>query len=197
MTEKSTINSKETLSPVVYEQLKEVLGEKYDYASTVVTYAEVQSLEFNYTGMAEFRDALTHVKRAIYLDDIAEAQDELNSASEHIRRAAVESMQEYIESRYIYFRRGLYFPNKYWFKFNHNEISDLEQKLKSYLFLGREAKPSKKWLEAIGYFKKSEEVLDQLEKKISPLNQRLKIVNFLFYIILALLTGFLLGSSKL
>ena len=101
MTEKLTINSKETLSPVVYEQLKEVLGEKYDYASTVVTYAEVQSLEFNYTGMAEFRDALTHVKRAIYLDDIAEAQDELNSASEHIRRAAVESMQEYIESRYI------------------------------------------------------------------------------------------------
>jgi len=197
MTEKSTINSKETLSPVVYEQLKEVLGEKYDYASTVVTYAEVQSLEFNYTGMAEFRDALTHVKRAIYLDDIAEAQDELNSASEHIRRAAVESMQEYIESRYINFRRGLYFPNKYWFKFNHNEISDLEHKLKSYLFLGREAKPSKKWLEAIGYFKKSEEVLDQLEKKISPLNQRLKIVSFLFYIILALLTGFLLGSSKL
>ena len=102
------INGRKTLSPAVFEELKGVLGEKYDYATSVVTYAEVQSLEFNYTGMAEFRDALTHFKRAIYEENEDLALDELNSTFEHIRRAAVESMQEYIESKYTNVRKRIY-----------------------------------------------------------------------------------------
>lgn len=39
-------DSRESPSLQVLENLKDVLGEKYDYAISVVTYAEVKSLEF-------------------------------------------------------------------------------------------------------------------------------------------------------
>lgn len=110
--------------------LKDVLGEKYDYAISVVTYVEVKSLEFNYTGMAEFRDALTHVKRAMYANDELTALEELNSTSEHIRRAAVESMQEYVETRYVNLRRRMYLPSSYWFIHSNKKINDLQKELK-------------------------------------------------------------------
>ncbi|MBW2621193.1 MAG: hypothetical protein JRC56_07690, partial [Deltaproteobacteria bacterium] len=143
-----------SISPQVQQKLIEVLSENYDYATYVVTYAEIKSLEFNYTGMAEFRDALTHVKRAIYAENEDLALDELNSTFEHIRRAAVESMQEYIESKYTHIRKRIYLsklksilaryktPDK-------KVITNLEAIIKENLFYGREAKPRKEWKEAI------------------------------------------------
>lgn len=194
MDEKLPNDTHRTLSPQILENLKDVLGEKYDYASSVVTYTEVQSLEFNYTGMAEFRDALTHVKRAVYADDDQIALNELNSASEHIRRAAVESMQEYVETRYVNLRRRMYLPSMYWFKRNTKKIKEMECELKKDLINGRTAKPSKKWLEAIKYFKDAESILDQLEAEISPIDERINYLKIFVYTLIIFLSGYLIST---
>lgn len=192
MIEKQSPSSSETLSPEILKNLREVLGENYEYAISVVTYTEVQSLEFNYTGMAEFRDALTHVKRAIYTNDSAKALEELNSASEHIRRAAVESMQEYVETRYVNIRRRLYFPTKYWFK-NKEDIAGLEEKVKDNIRRGRELKPVKKWQEAISCFKNAEDAMAQLEQKIPSIDERIYLAKSVTYIIAGLIVGYLIA----
>lgn len=187
-------DSRELLSPQVLEDLKDVLGEKYDYAISVVTYTEVKSLEFNYTGMAEFRDALTHVKRALYTNDERNALEELNSASEHIRRAAVESMQEYVETRYVNLRRRMYLPSMYWFRRNNKRIKELESELKKNIIDGRTAKPSKKWLEAIKYFKDAENNLDQLEEIIPSIDERINFIKTSIFTLIAVLIGYLIAT---
>ncbi len=192
MAEKSN-DSRELPSPQVLEDLKDVLGEKYDYAISVVTYAEVKSLEFNYTGMAEFRDALTHVKRALYTNDERNALEELNSASEHIRRAAVESMQEYVETRYVNLRRRMYLPSMYWFRRNDKRIKELESELKKNIIDGRSAKPSKKWRESIGYFTNAERILDQLEREIPTIDERIYLAKSFVYIMAGLVIGYLIA----
>lgn len=184
---------RELPSPQVLENLKDVLGEKYDYAISVVTYTEVKSLEFNYTGMAEFRDALTHVKRAVYTNDERNALEELSSASEHIRRAAVESMQEYVETRYVNLRRRMYLPSMYWFRRNSKRIKELESELKKNIIDGRSVKPSKKWRESIGYFTNAERILDKLEREIPTIDERIYLAKSFIYIVTGLVIGYLIA----
>lgn len=187
-----------SISPQVQQKLIEVLSENYDYATYVVTYAEIKSLEFNYTGMAEFRDALTHVKRAIYAENEDLALDELNSTFEHIRRAAVESMQEYIESKYTHIRKRIYLsklksilaryktPDK-------KEITNLEAIIKENLFYGREAKPRKEWKEAIGYFKRAEDALDQLDNILPDMEELDYRYSETVQSAILLISGFIIG----
>nr|QNO48665.1 hypothetical protein LENKHJGJ_00036 [Methanosarcinales archaeon ANME-2c ERB4] len=184
----STDSSEDTLSPKVYQKLLEVLGEDYQYATQVVTYSEVQGCGYDYVGMAEFRDALTHVKRAIDADDETVAFDELNSVSEHIRRAAVESMQEYVEDKYASIKRRLYVNMK-----NKKRISELEQNIKKNIFQGREAKPSKKWREAIGYFKEAEILLHQLDEEAPLIDVRVEQFKRIVYLLIAVITGYLIA----
>ena len=179
----------ETLSPKIYKKLLEVLGDNYQYATQVVTYSEVQGSEFEYMGMAEFRDALTHVKRAISAADESKAFDELNSASEHIRRAAVESMQAYVESKYASIKRRLLLN-----MVNKRHISELEGEIKENIIKGRSAKPVKDWKEAIGYFKKAEKILDQLEDEVPEIDIRVNQLKFLTYLIIAGITGYLIAA---
>ena len=95
------IDSEKINSEAILSHIKDVLSdEKYGYAAAVVTYCEAKSRKFLYSGMAEFRDALSHIQRALNAKNEKTLFEETNSASEHIRRAGVESMQEYIESRY-------------------------------------------------------------------------------------------------
>jgi len=192
---------KDSIPPQIQQKLKEVLSENYDYATYVVTYAEIKSLEFNYTGMAEFRDALTHIKRAIYAENEDLALDELNSTFEHIRRAAVESMQEYIESKYTNVRKRIYLshlksvlaryktPNK-------KEVTNLEENVKKNIFHGREAKPRKEWKEAIGYFKVAEDALDKLDEilpKMEELDYRYsETAQAIFILIIGIVIGVIL-----
>jgi tetratricopeptide (TPR) repeat protein len=178
-------NGEKTLSPKVYQKLLEVLGDDYQYATQVVTYSEVQGCEFDYVGMAEFRDALTHVRRAIYATDDSVAFDELNSISEHIRRAAVESMQEYVEDKYASIKRRLYLNVK-----NKKHVLEMEQNIKENIFRGREAKPSKKWREAIGYFKQAETLLDQLDNELPLIDAHADRVKLGIYILIAAITGY-------
>lgn len=184
-------NSNVTLSPEVYKKLLDVLGDNYLYAIQVVTYSEIQGGEFDYIGMAEFRDALTHVKRAIDTDDESVAFDELNSASEHIRRAAVESMQEYVEGKYASIKRSLYLN-----VVNKKHTSELEKKVKENLIYGRSAKPHKNWKEAIGYFKEAEDILNQLEEEVPLIDMRINQLKLLTYLVIAGITGYLVATLQ-
>ena len=182
-------NGEGILSSKVYQKLLEVLGDDYQYATQVVTYSEVQGGGFDYVGMAEFRDALTHVKRAINANDESVAFEELNSISEHIRRAAVESMQEYVENKYISIKRRL---DLNLHKIKH--VKELEQNIKQNIYQGREAKPSKQWKEAIGYFKQAETLLDQLDDELPLINVRAYQVKHGIYLFIAAISGYLIAS---
>jgi tetratricopeptide (TPR) repeat protein len=185
----STDDRGETLSPNVYKKILGVLGDDYQYATQVVTYSEVQGCEFDYIGMAEFRDALTHVKRAIFTNDESVAFDELNSASEHIRRAAVESMQEYVEGKYASIKRRLYLNVR-----NREYISELEGKIRENIIQGRSVKPFKKWKEAIGYFKEAETLLNQLDEEVPLIDIRVNRFKLLIYLLIAGITGYLIAT---
>lgn len=188
-TYRSVDNSKKTLSPKVYKKLLDVLGNDYQYATLVVTYSEVQASEFDYIGMAEFRDALTHVKRAIFTGEESVAFDELNSASEHIRRAAVESMQAYVEGKYASIKRRLYLNVR-----NKKYILELEEKIRENIINGRNVKPFKEWKEAIGYFKKAETLLNQLDEEAPLIDMRVNRLKLLIYLLIAGITGYLIAT---
>lgn len=181
------------ISPDVESKIREVLGKNFDYAISVVAYSETKSLIYNYTGMAEFRDALTHVKRAVFADNDNLAISEMDSAAEHIRRAAVESMQEYVETRYKSVRDRAYTPVPKYYSIlqkgpNIKLIKEKEELIKEYIFKGREAKPQKNWEDAIAFFQKAEEVLIELDM-ILPTKKQLNfgyaetILAFVFLIV--------------
>ena len=178
------------LSDRVQDRLKTVLSnEYYGYSIAVVGYSETRSLQYNYIGMAEFRDALTHVKRAIYAEKEDDALSELDSASEHIRRAAVESIQQYVETRFNEIRERIYDPLPFIYiiflkrKFNLGEIRERESKIKDYINSGRALKPNTEWKEAISYFKKAEEELEILDKEL-PLNKQLNYSKVEFFLMI-------------
>jgi len=197
MTEKFHKNNDEILSPCISKKLKELLGEKYDYAVAVIIYTEAKSLEFNYSGMAELRDAFHHVKKAIFAKNDTEALEEIINASDHIRRAATESMQDYIESRFVNFIRRKSLPSLYWSKNNKDKLNDLENQLKEYIYQGRMAKPSKEWEQSIAYFKKAEEILDQLDKEIPSINEKKIKLKIFVYFLIGILSGYFLSSINL
>lgn len=164
-------------SDFVLSQLKDLLSDDtYGYATAVVTYCETKSLSYNYIGMAEFRDALTHIQRAIGEEDQVKILSEINSASEHIRRAAVESMQEYVELKYAEIRKRITIPDYKIFISRYKipsrqELAKSEELIKNNLILGREAKPRKEWQEAIGYFRRAESELEKLETALPTVKE--------------------------
>lgn len=195
------------ISSTVESYLKEVLGDTYDYAISVVAYSESKSLDYNYIGMAEFRDALTHVKRAIIVEDDETALLELNSASEHIRRAAVESIQDYVESKFKKVRDRAYTPLPIYYLILHKNpdmklIKEKEDVIKNCIYKGREAKPGKRWIEAVAYFQEAEKELEDLEKMLPTVRQAkfasseilLLIASILFGVFLTIIFAIILSG---
>jgi hypothetical protein len=170
-------------SEYVLSKLRSVLSEDiFDYATTAYIYSETKSLTYNYIGMSEFRDALTHVKRAVNADNEQKVASEMDSAFEHIRRAAVESMQFYVEMKYLDLRTRLKSPYLYLFKstytMDRNMIRRADEEIKELLVCARDSKPKTEWQESIGYFYKSDEKMDILNEIIpskAEINSRLNI----------------------
>jgi len=186
------------ISSKVEERLKEVLGtENYDYATAVVTYSEAKSLEYIYSGMAEFRDSLTHIKRAIFSEKEDKSLEELDLAFEHIRRAAVESIQLYVENKFKDISDRAYSPKrKYWLsgtkRMDLNEFRNREKKIKEYLFMAREAKPHKEWQKSIACFKKVEEELEELDGLLPTDKQLNYNISENILLIFGIILGFIL-----
>ncbi|MCX6690852.1 MAG: hypothetical protein NTW33_02065 [Methanoregula sp.] len=107
-------------SDLVLEKIRDVLSDdNYGFATAVVTYCETMSLTLNYIGMSEFRDALTHIQRVVNAENETIVAEELNSAYEHIRRAAVESYQDYVEKQFFDLERRIKSPLLYLYKVSY------------------------------------------------------------------------------
>ena len=81
------------LSDQVETKLSWILDDAYPLARSSVIYAEVITGELNYSGIAELRDVLDHIHRALETENVTDALNDLEAAYEHIRRGAVESVQ--------------------------------------------------------------------------------------------------------
>lgn len=177
---------------LVLKKIKDVLSDdNFGYATAVITYCETKSLILNYVGMAEFRDALTHIQRAVNTTDSEVISSELNSAHEHIRRAAVESMQDYVERRYYILRQRIRNPYLYLFRVAYTldwkKLNKSDEIIKNNILCGREAKPKKEWQEAIGFFFKAEEEIEKIDAIIPPMDFIKQRSNFVILGVLVLL----------
>jgi hypothetical protein len=162
-------------TPKIEQQLTDFF-KNYEYASAVVAYTEMKGLEYDYVAMAEFRDALTHLKRVFSETDETAAIVELNSAFEHVRRGAVESLQNHVETKFNDIRDRAYAPAPKYIisrckRMDIEEFKQKEKDITTYIYEGRRAKPHQGWKEAISYFNKAEDILDELDSKLPTLEQ--------------------------
>ncbi|MBU7013406.1 MAG: hypothetical protein HXS52_03045 [Theionarchaea archaeon] len=79
------------LSEKVAETLKEVLDYPLQVSQNAFVYAEAVTGELVYEGMGEFRDAITHISRALWIADEEEAlrnlDEALNTSGEQVLKA--------------------------------------------------------------------------------------------------------------
>lgn len=85
-------------------------GPLYDSAKTAILRYETIERERSTSAITELRDALDHMCRAAQASDPVDAKSLVETASEHLRRAAVEPAQDMVESRLadIYLSLRLY-----------------------------------------------------------------------------------------
>lgn len=150
--------------------------------------------------MLEFRDALTHIKRALFFEDERHALLEINIVSEHIRRAAGDSIQNYVESKFekIRDRVDTPLPIYYLILYKNPDIKLIKKKenfIKSCIHKGLEAKPKKDWRKSVAYFHEAEKELDELEKILPPIRQLHFTSLELSLVITSIIIGFLLATG--
>jgi len=143
----------------IIKNLKEILDYPLQVSQNSFVFAEIVTGELVYVGMAEFRDAITHISRALWADDEVEALRKIDEAFEHIRRAGVESIEWAAAKRFEYVRRVIETPSflfKLIFLKNKKEALQIERQIKKLFIEGREKKSRKdKWIEAILDYKKA------------------------------------------
>ena len=88
-------------SPVVIDELQDILGVPYSIAIKVILKYEIDLHTIAWYGLTELRDVTTHIASAMNADDETEALMELRYAREHIRRAALETLHEYASDMYF------------------------------------------------------------------------------------------------
>jgi len=96
---------------VVLARIREILGEAYHFSRDATIYSEVVTGEINYKGMGELRDVLEHLQRSINTDDEEDALNDLTEAYEHLRRAAVESVQRAASKEYFEALKSIKIPS--------------------------------------------------------------------------------------
>lgn len=150
----------------IIEILKEILDYPLQVSQNSFVFAEIVTGELVYVGMAEFRDAITHISRALWADDEAETMRNIDEAFEHIRRAGVESIEWAAARRFEYVKRVIETPSflfKLIFLKNKKEALQIERQIKKLFIKGREKKSRKdKWIEAILDYKQAIEKTDEL-----------------------------------
>jgi tetratricopeptide (TPR) repeat protein len=180
-----------SISPNIESKLKWLLYDAYPIARHSVIYAEVVTGELNYSGISELRDVLDHIQRALDMDNEEDALKDLESAYEHIRRGAVESVQSAATKTYFDALKVIRYPN-WLYKVLLLEVPDkgqvrgLRMNAMEKIARGRSHKSDKgKWLDSIKDFK---EAIDD-SFKIIDMNPTKAQVRFqLFVIICGLVT---------
>lgn len=174
------------ISPTIESKLRWILDDVYPLARHSVLYSEVVMGELNYTGIAELRDALDHIQRALNMDNEEEALTDLEAAYEHIRRGAVESLQRAATKAFFDASQVIKYPNwVYKILFlevpDKGQVRDLRMKAMEKIADGRSHKSDKgKWTNSIEDFKDaiaaSNEIIDKLPTKVKFRFQLLTVV---------------------
>ena len=99
------------LSPDVLSRIREIMGHSYHVSRDAIIYSEVVTGEMNYKGMGEMRDVLEHLQRAINTDSEEDSLHDLTEAYEHMRRAAVESVQRAATKEYFEALKAIRVPS--------------------------------------------------------------------------------------
>jgi tetratricopeptide (TPR) repeat protein len=164
-----------SVSPIVDSKLKWILDDAYPLARQSVIYSEVIMGELNYSGIAELRDVLDHIQRALDTDNEEDALKDLEAAYEHIRRGAVESLQRAATKTFFDALQVIRYPNLMYKILLHEvpdkgQIRDLQMKAMEKIADGRSHKSDKdKWKNSIEDFKDaidvSNEIIDKLPNK--------------------------------
>jgi hypothetical protein len=108
--------------------------------------------------VTELRDALNHIAKSILFKD-NDFNTEIIYAFEHIRRAAVESIQHYCEERLFEIDSLLSQKTSDQFFENLSKIS----KIKKFFCLGRYEKGETTWSDSILYFYKALELIEKVK----------------------------------
>ncbi|TFH46969.1 MAG: hypothetical protein E4G94_01225 [ANME-2 cluster archaeon] len=177
----------EPLSPIVLSTLREIMGHPYHLSRDAIIYSEVVTGELNYKGMGEMRDVLEHLQRTINTNNEDEALDDLTEAFEHMRRAAVESVQraatkEYFETLQAIRIPSLAFRVAFLDVPEKGKVRELRMNAMKKIANGRSNKADKnKWENSIEDFKSAIENCFEL-KDMFPSNVEVKyrILNILF-----------------
>lgn len=164
-----------SVSPIVDSKLKWILDDAYPLARQSVIYSEVILGELNYSGIAELRDVLDHIQRALDTDNEEDALKDLEAAYEHIRRGAVESLQRAATKTFFDALHVIRYPNLMYKILLHEvpdkgQIRDLQMKAMEKIADGRSHKSDKdKWKNSIEDFKDaidaSNEIIDKFPNK--------------------------------
>lgn len=186
----------EPLSPKVLTTLREIMGHPYHLSRDAIIFSEVVTGELNYKGMGELRDVLEHLQRTINTNNEDEALDDLTEAFEHMRRAAVESVQraatkEYFETLQAIRTPSLAFRAAFLEVPDKGKVRELRMDAMKKIATGRSNKADKdKWESSIGDFKSAIENCFEL-KDMFPSNIEVK------YRILTILFGLITTISLL
>lgn len=177
----------EPISPIVLSTLREIMGHPYHLSRDAIIYSEVVTGELNYKGMGELRDVLEHLQRTINTNNEDEALDDLTEAFEHMRRAAVESVQraatkEYFETLQAIRIPSLAFRVAFLDVPEKGKVRELRMNAMKKIANGRSNKADKnKWENSIEDFKSAIENCFEL-KDMFPSNIEVKyrLLNILF-----------------
>ena len=89
------MTKKSKLPSIVEDELQKALGTPYEIATKVILKYEIDLKTIAWYGLTELRDVTTHIANAVNSNDENEAVLEIKYATEHIRRAALETLHEY------------------------------------------------------------------------------------------------------
>lgn len=147
------------------------MDEPYRLARDTILYAEIVTNELQHRGFSELRDVIEHVNRALFIEDEGQALRDLDSAFEHIRRGAVESIQ-YAATKTLYETLEIININSILLrltcldKVSRRELIDYRMNARKCLVDGRAKKSSPDtWVEAIQHFSDCIEMSLEIQSK--------------------------------
>lgn len=162
-------------SPVVIDELQEILGEPYSIAIKVILKYEIDLHTIAWYGLTELRDVTTHIASAMNADDEKGALIEIGYAREHIRRAALETLHEYASDMYFELEPRLK-GSKIKYKLlmlpspDPNRVQELNEKIQKCLLEARMSRGTD-WIKSVDNFYDAVTSLKELSNEVPPISE--------------------------
>ena len=172
----------EGVEPDVIGSIIYLLRNRYEAARLAILYLESEAEEFAASGIANLRDALSHIASAVSENSTHEQrQKDVHSAAEHLRRAVVESYQQVVEAklmniadRYATYRAKSLKRERFYRMSHLTDHSQFQKDLEASKKLYAEARDYKDtnvwdeaWMEGVVTFTEAVELLVGLDHTLS------------------------------